>query len=61
MAEAEGSLPQDLVDRVMNKIEDFYFGDGENTGETLFYNFAQSKHQIFEDGCDAELTENKVE
>ena len=40
MAEAEGSLPEDLVDRVMNKIEDFYFGDGENTGETLFYNFA---------------------
>ena len=61
MAEAGGSVPQDLVDNVMTKIEDFYFGDGEVNGEQLFYNFAKDKHTIFEDNCDAELTENKVE
>ena len=44
MAEAGGTIPQDLVDRVMTKIEDFYFGDGETNGEQLFYNFAASKH-----------------
>ena len=60
MAEA-ATIPQDLVDTVMGKIEDFYFGDAENNGEQLFYNFAKDKHTIFEDGCDAEETENKVE
>ena len=61
MAEAEGSVPQDIVDRVMTKIEDFYFGEGEKNGEQLFYTFAADKHQIFEADCDAELTENKIE
>jgi hypothetical protein len=62
MAEAgANAVPQDLVDRVMEKIEDFYFGDSETSGEALFYKFAGDKHQVFEEGCDAELTENKVE
>ena len=61
MAEAVVNVPQDLVDKVMTKIEDFYFGDAENNGEALFYSFAENKHQVFEDDCDAEETENKVE
>ena len=61
---AEGEVPSDIVDRVMDKIERFYFGDGdtdETNGEQLFYTFAQSKHEVFEADCDAELTENKVQ
>lgn len=45
MAEAgANNVPQDLVDRVMEKIEDFYFGDSETSGEQLFYKFAADKH-----------------
>ena len=44
MAEATAAIPQDLVDRVMGKIEDFYFGDEELNGESLFYSFAEGKH-----------------
>jgi hypothetical protein len=54
-------LPQELVDKVMDKIEEFYFGDTENGGEALFNKFATEKHIVFEEGCDAELTENKIE
>ena len=44
MAEATAQIPQDVVDKVMSKIEEFYFGDEDMNGEQLFYNFAKDKH-----------------
>ena len=60
MAE-ELKVAQALIDRVMDNIENFYFNEGEDGGEALFFRFAESKHSIFPDDCDAELQENKVE
>ena len=51
----------DLIDRVMDKIENFYFGEGEDGGEQIFYKFAAEHHSVFEEDCDPENTENKVE
>lgn len=44
----------EIVEKVMDKIEDFYFGDGETGGEHLFNEFASRHHQLFEANCDAE-------
>lgn len=60
MAE-EAKVTQDLLDRVMEKIEEFYFDESEDGGEALFNRFATSKHHIFDDGCDAEAAEHKLE
>jgi hypothetical protein len=46
---------------VMEKIEEFYFGDGENSGEQVFNRFAVKHSHLFEDGCDAVTGENKLE
>ena len=59
MAEEANELA--LIDRVMDKIEAFYFGDGDDGGEAIFYKFAQEHHHIFDEDCDAEEVENKVE
>ena len=61
MAEAGDQATLALIDRVMDKIEDFYFGDSETSGEALFNKFAAEKHTVFEADCDAEGTENKIE
>ena len=45
----------------MAKVEEFYFGDEENCGEKVFNEFAAKHHAIFEDNCDAEEMENKLE
>lgn len=58
---AEQQVPQELVDKVMDKIEEFYFGDSEEGGEAIFYKFAKDKHTVFEEDCDAEDAENKLE
>ena len=51
-----------LIDRVMDKIEEFYFGEGDEGGEAIFYKFAAEHHQVFDDEIfDAEEMENKVE
>ena len=56
MADKEAKLSQ-----VMEKIEDFYFGDGEESGETVFNKFAEKHSKMFEEGCDAIENENKLE
>ena len=60
MAE-ELKVAQELIDRVMDKIENFYFNDGEEGGEALFFKFADEKHSVFPDDVDAEGQENKIE
>ena len=45
----------------MNKIESFYFEDGEESGEQIFNAFALKHEHLFEDECDAQGMENKLE
>lgn len=45
----------------MSKIEEFYFSDSEESGEAIFKAFATKHAALFEDGCDALGTENKLE
>ena len=45
----------------MGAIEDFYYGDSETSGEAIFKAFAAKHAELFEDGCDALGTENKLE
>ena len=45
----------------MEKVEQFYFGDEANCGEAMFNEFAAKHSEKFEEGCDAEDMENKLE
>ena len=51
----------DKVAQVMEKVEDFYFGDGEESGEIIFNKFAEKHAQLFDEECDAVESENKLE
>ena len=50
-----------MIDRVLDKIEDFYYEDGENNGQRIFAEFAAQHHEAFDDECSAEDGENKPE
>ena len=54
-------MAQTLVDSVMEKIEEFYFSDGDDGGEELFNKFASSNHETFDATFLAEGGENKME
>lgn len=45
----------------MEKIEEFYFGDGEENGESVFNGFAAKHAHLFDEDCDAVESENKLE
>mmetsp|Transcript_17686 Transcript_17686/g.12731 ORF Transcript_17686/g.12731 Transcript_17686/m.12731 type:complete len:84 (+) Transcript_17686:52-303(+) len=45
----------------MEKLEAFYFSDGGDGGEEIFNKFAEKHANLFDDGCDAKETENKLE
>lgn len=51
----------DKLAEVMDKIETFYFGDGEDSGEAVFNSFAAKHADLFDTGCDALEDENKLE
>ena len=46
---------------MLDKIEEFYFEDGPESGEKLFFGFAERHHTTFEDDIDVEGTEHKLE
>ena len=52
---------EDKILDVMQKIEAFYFDEGEDSGEQMFNKFAAKYAQLFDTDCDAQLTENKLE
>ena len=61
-AEEQQEHPQvALINRVLDKIEDFYFEDGPESGEKLFADFAGRHHTTFDDEVDAEGVEHKLE
>jgi hypothetical protein len=49
------------LEQIMDAVEEFYFGDDENSGEQLFMKFASKHAHLFDDNCDAVETENKLE
>ena len=49
------------LEEIMDHVEDFYFGDDENSGEAMFAKFAEKHAPLFDDDCDAGETENKLE
>ena len=46
-----------LIDRIMDKIEEFYYEEGEQSGQVIFAQFADQHHTTFEDEVDAEAME----
>ena len=50
-----------LIDRVLDKVEDFYYEEGENSGQALFAGFASQHHEQFVEDCNAQEQENKPE
>ncbi|OMJ96179.1 hypothetical protein SteCoe_362 [Stentor coeruleus] len=51
----------DKMERAMRKIEDFYFGDEDNTGEQMFNTFAKKYSNLFTADMKVTETENKIE
>lgn len=49
------------LEQIMDAVEEFYFGDSENSGEQLFMKFASKHAHLFDEDCDAVATENKLE
>ena len=49
------------VGEVMEKIENFYFDEGDDSGEQIFNRFAEKYAHMFDEGCNAEANENKLE
>ena len=54
-------MSDDKLSQVMEKIEEFYFGDGPDSGETIFNAFAEKHSKLFAAECDALDGENKLE
>ena len=49
------------LETIMDQVEDFYFGDQEDSGQAMFARFAEKHAHLFSDDCDAEASENKLE
>lgn len=54
-------MDEDKLKEVMQKVEEFYFEDGEESGEEIFNRFAEKHAHLFEEGVDAHGAENKLE
>ncbi len=54
-------MAEDKLSQVMEKIEEFYFGDGPESGEIIFNAFAEKHSALFAAECDAIESENKLE
>ena len=52
---------EDKLEEIMTKIEEFYFDDGEDSGEATFNRFAAKHAHLFDEGCNATADENKLE
>ena len=52
----------EIIEKVMNKVEEFYMGDGPDSGENIFNEFAAKHSDKFEGDYDApENNDNKLE
>ena len=46
-------MNEEKLEEVMQKIEEFYFGDGEDSGEQIFNRFAEKHAHLFTEGFNA--------
>ena len=46
-------MNEEKLEEVMNQIEEFYFGDGEDSGEHIFNRFAEKHAHLFTEGFNA--------
>ncbi len=46
-------MDEDKIQRIMDKVDEFYFGDDENSGEEIFNRFAAKHASLFEAGFNA--------
>ena len=51
----------EVVEKVMARVEQFYMGDGEDSGEQIFNRFAQKHAHLFEQDFEVDGTEQKLE
>jgi len=49
------------LEEIMDHVEDFYFGEDEDSGQAMFAKFAEKHADLFADECDAVANENKLE
>ena len=54
-------MVEDKMHGVMEKIESFYFSEGDDSGEAMFNAFAHKYASHFEKDCSAVDGENKLE
>lgn len=54
-------MDSDKIQTIMDKIDEFYFGDDDNSGEEIFNRFAEKHSHLFEPGFNAQDGENKLE
>ena len=54
-------MNEEKLEEVMQQIEEFYFGDGEDSGEQIFNRFAEKHAHLFTEGFNAQDGENKLE
>ena len=51
----------EIVEKVMAKVEQFYMGEDENSGEQIFNRWAESWASKFDDILEIEQIEHKLE
>lgn len=54
-------MDDDKLDNTIQRIEDYYFGEGEERGEKLFLEFAKKHRDQFLQAKLSSSTENKFE
>ena len=54
-------MADEKVKAAMEQIEEFYFGDAEDSGEAIFNKFAAKHAALFETEADGFNVENKLE
>jgi hypothetical protein len=54
-------MDEEKLREVMQRVEEFYFEDGEDSGEEIFNRFAEKYAHLFEEGLHAHEVENKLE
>ena len=54
-------MEDDKFHALMEKIEEFYFSEGEESGEEMFKKFAEKHADKFDEGFSATEGESKLE
>ena len=51
----------EIVEKVMARVGEFYMGDGDDSGEAIFNNWAKDYASVFEGDFESEAAEQKLE